>query len=128
MRKADATNPPAKNVDEYLAGVPKAARATLEKLRRTIKAAAPMASEGISYQMPMYKHHGMVVGFAAFKNHCSIFPGAAVMDAFREELKPYDTSKGTIRFPVDKPLPATLVKKLVRARIKENEARANRKK
>ena len=128
MRKADATNPPAKNVDEYLAGVPKAARATLEKLRRTIKAAAPMASEGISYQMPMYKHHGMVVGFAAFKNHCSIFPGAAVMDAYKEELKPYDTSKVTIRFPVDKPLPASLVKKLVRARIKENESRANRKK
>ena len=128
MRKADATNPPAKNVDEYLAGVPEKARATLEKLRKTIKAAAPMASEGISYQMPMYKHHGMVVGFAAFKNHCSIFPGAAVMDAYKEELKPYDTSKGTIRFPVDKPLPATLVKKLVRARIKENEARANRKK
>ena len=128
MKRPDATNPPAKNVDEYLAGVPKEARATLEKLRRTIKAAAPMASEGISYQMPMYKHHGMVVGFAAFKNHCSIFPGAAVMDAYKEELKPYDTSKGTIRFPVDKPLPATLVKKLVRARIKENEARANRKK
>ena len=128
MRKADATNPPAKNVDEYLAGVPEKARATLEKLRKTIKAAAPMASEGISYQMPMYKHHGMVVGFAAFKNHCSIFPGAAVMDAYKEELKPYDTSKGTIRFPVDKPLPATLLKKLVRARIKENEARANRKK
>ena len=108
--------------------VPQEARATLAKLRKTIKAAAPMASEGISYQMPMYKHHGMVVGFAAFKNHCSIFPGAAVMDAYKEELKPYDTSKGTIRFPVDKPLPATLVKKLVRARIKENEARANRKK
>jgi uncharacterized protein YdhG (YjbR/CyaY superfamily) len=128
MRKADATNPPAKNVDEYLAGVPEKARATLEKLRQTIKAAAPMASEGISYQMPMYKQHGMVVGFAAFKNHCSIFPGAAVIDAYKKELKPYDTSKGTIRFPVDKPLPATLVKKLVRARIKENEARANRKK
>ncbi len=128
MRKTDATNPPARNVDEYLAGVPKEARATLEKLRKTIKAAAPMASEGISYQMPMYKHHGMVVGFAAFKNHCSIFPGAAVMDAYKEELKPYDTSKGTIRFPANKPLPATLVKKLVRARIKENEARANRKK
>lgn len=128
MRKADATNPPARNVDEYLAGVPEEARVTLEKLRKTIKAAAPMASEGISYQMPMYKHHGMLVGFAAFKNHCSIFPGAAVMEAYKEELKSYDTSKGTIRFPVDKPLPATLVKKLVRARIKENEARANRKK
>jgi len=128
MRKPDATNPPARNVDEYLAGVPKEVRTTLEKLRKTIKAAAPMASEGISYQMPMYKHHGMVVGFAAFKNHCSIFPGAAVMDAYKEELKPYDTSKGTIRFPANKPRPATLVKKLVRARIKENEARANRKK
>lgn len=128
MKKTDATNTPARNVDEYLAGVPKEARATLEKLRKTIKAAAPMASEGISYQMPMYKHHGMVVGFAAFKNHCSIFPGAAVMDAYKEELKAYDTSKGTIRFPVDKPLPARLVKKLVRARIKENEARAQRKK
>jgi len=128
MRKPDATNPPARNVDEYLAGVPKEVRTTLEKLRKTIKAAAPMASEGISYQMPMYKHHGMVVGFAAFKNHCSIFPGAAVMDAYKEELKPYETSKGTIRFPANKPLPATLVKKLVRARIKENEARANRKK
>jgi uncharacterized protein YdhG (YjbR/CyaY superfamily) len=128
MRKTDSTNPPARNVDEYLAGVPKEARATLEKLRKTIKGAAPKATEVISYQMPMYKQNGMVVGFAAFKNHCSIFPGSAVMDAYKEELKPYDTSKGTIRFPADKPLPAALVKKLVRARIKENEARANRKK
>ena len=115
---------PAKNVDEYLAGVPKEARVVLEKLRKTIKAAAPMASETISYQMPMYKHHGMVIGFAAFKDHCSIFPGAAVMNAHKNELKGYSTSKGTIRFPVNKPFPATLVKKLVKARIKENEARA----
>jgi uncharacterized protein YdhG (YjbR/CyaY superfamily) len=128
MRKTNAKNAPAKNVDEYLAGVPKEARATLEKLRKTIKAAAPMASEVISYQMPMYKHHGMVVGFAAFKDHCSIFPGSAVMDAHKEELSRYDTSKGTIRFPADKPLPVALVKKLVKARIKENEARANGKK
>src|SRR6267142_4952208 len=128
MRKTDAKSAPAKDVDEYLAGVPKEARATLEKLRKTIKAAAPMASEVISYQMPMYKHHGMVIGFAAFKNHCSIFPGSAVMDAHKEELKRYETSKGTIRFPAGKPLPATLVKKLVKARIAENEARANRKK
>jgi uncharacterized protein YdhG (YjbR/CyaY superfamily) len=114
----------AKTVDAYLASVPKEARATLEKLRKTIKAAAPMAAEVISYQMPMYKHHGMVVGFAAFKDHCSIFPGAAVMDAHQEELSRYDTSKGTIRFPADKPPPAALVKKLVKARIKENETRA----
>ena len=128
MRKTDAKSAPARDVDEYLAGVPKEARATLEKLRKTIKAAAPMASEVISYQMPMYKHHGMVVGFAAFKDHCSIFPGSDVMDAYKKELKHYDTSKGTIRFPANKPLPAALVKKLVKARIKENEARANRKK
>jgi uncharacterized protein YdhG (YjbR/CyaY superfamily) len=128
MRKTDAKSAPAKDVDEYLAGVPKEARATLEKLRKTIKAAAPMASEVISYQMPMYKHHGMVVGFAAFKDHCSIFPGSAVIDTYKKELKHYDTSKGTIRFPANKPLPAALVKKLVKARIAENEARANRKK
>lgn len=123
MRKTDPKSAPVRDVDEYLAGVPKEARATLEKLRKTIKAAAPMASEVISYRMPMYKQHGMVVGFAAFKDHCSIFPGSAVMDAHKDELKRYDTSKGTIRFAVDKPLPATLVKKLVKARIAENEAR-----
>lgn len=128
MKKTIAKSGPAKDVDEYLAGVPKEARATLEKLRQTIKAAAPTASEVISYQMPMYKHHGMVIGFAAFKNHCSIFPGSAVMDAHKQELKRYDTSKGTIRFPAGKPLPAALVKKLVKARIKENEARAASKK
>jgi uncharacterized protein YdhG (YjbR/CyaY superfamily) len=127
MRKTDAKSAPAKDVDAYLAGVPEQARATLEKLRQTIKVAAPMASEVISYQMPMYKHHGMVIGFAAFKDHCSIFPGAAAMDAYKEELKHYDTSKGTIRFPANKPLPAALVKKLIKARIKENESRAKRK-
>jgi uncharacterized protein YdhG (YjbR/CyaY superfamily) len=113
-----------RDVDEYLAGVPKEARVVLEKLRQTIKAAAPMASEVISYQMPMYKHHGMVIGFAAFKDHCSIFPGSAVMDAHKEELKRYSTSKGTIRFPVNKPLPAALVKKLVKMRIRENQVHA----
>src|SRR5437867_4670915 len=114
----------ARDVDDYLAKVPKEARAALEKLRKTIKATAPMAAEGISYQMPMYNHHGMVIGFAAFKDHCSIFPGAAVMDAHKKELRRYDTSKGTIRFPANKPLPAGLVRKLVKARIAENEAGA----
>ena len=124
MKKTGLKSAPARDVDEYLAGVPKEARAVLKKLRQTIKAAAPMASEVISYQMPVYKHHGMVIGFAAFKDHCSIFPGAVVMDAHKEELKRYSTSKGTIRFPVNHPLPATLVKKLVQTRIKENEERA----
>ena len=127
MRKTESKSAPPKDVDEYLAGVPKEARATLEKLRKAIKAAAPRASEGISYQMPMYKQNGMLVGFAAFKEHCSIFPGPAVIKAHQEELKGYKTSKGTIRFTTGKPLPAALVKKLVKTRIKENEARASKK-
>ncbi|MDQ5845783.1 MAG: DUF1801 domain-containing protein [Acidobacteriota bacterium] len=113
-----------KTVDDYLAGLPEDSRATLEKLRKTIKAAAPKATEGIAWQMPMYKQNGMLVGFAAFKNHCSFFPGTKAIAAHKAELKNYGTSKGTIRFPIGKPLPATLVKKLVKERIAENEKRA----
>ena len=126
MKKVKAGTTP-KTVDEYLAAVPKEARATLEKLRKTIKAAAPRATEVISYQMPMYKQHGMVVGFAAFKDHCSLFPGAKPIETHKDELKAYETSKGTIRFSSDKPLPTALVKKLVKARIAENEMRLNEK-
>ena len=114
-------------VDDYLAALPEEARATLEKIRKTIKAAAPKATEVISYQMPMYKHHGMLVGFAAFKDHCSFFPGAKPVATFKDELKAYETSKGTIRFPIGKPLPAALVKRLVKARVAENEKRASEK-
>lgn len=113
-----------KDVDEYLADVPDIPRATLEKLRKTIKAAAPKATEGISYRIPVYKHLGMLVGFAAFKSHCSFFVMSyAVLRAHREELKQYDLDKGTIRFPLDKPLPAALVRKMVKARVAENEAK-----
>lgn len=111
-----------KTVDEYLAGLPEDSRATLEKIRKMIKAAAPKATEGISYQMPMYKQHGMVIGFAAFKNHCSIFPGSRAVATHKDELKGYETSKGTIRFPIGKPLPAGLVKKLVKESVLANEA------
>ncbi|MEO8436546.1 MAG: DUF1801 domain-containing protein [Pyrinomonadaceae bacterium] len=111
-------------VDDYLAALPEEARATLEKIRKAIKAAAPRATEVISYQMPMYKHHGMVMGFAAFKDHCSLFPGAEPIATYKDELKAYKTSKGTIRFPIGQPLPAALVKKLVKTRIAENEKRA----
>jgi uncharacterized protein YdhG (YjbR/CyaY superfamily) len=114
-------------VDDYLAALPEEARVTLEKIRKTIKAVAPKATEGISYQMPMYKQHGMLVGFAAFKDHCSFFPGAEPIAAHKDELKAYKTSKGTIRFPIGKPLPAALVKKLVKTRIAENEAAFNKK-
>jgi uncharacterized protein YdhG (YjbR/CyaY superfamily) len=110
-------------VDDYLAKVPDEARAALEKLRRTIRAAAPKATEGFSYGIPAFKLHGRpLVSYAALKNHCSFFPmSPAVIDAHRKELEGYDTSKGTIRFGVDKPLPAALVRKLVRARIAESE-------
>jgi uncharacterized protein YdhG (YjbR/CyaY superfamily) len=114
-------------VDDYLVVLPEETRATLEKIRKIIKAAAPKATEVISYQMPMYKHHGLLVGFAAFKNHCRFFPGAKPMATYKDELKAYKTSKGTIRFPIGKPLPAALVKKLVKARIAENEKRLSEK-
>jgi uncharacterized protein YdhG (YjbR/CyaY superfamily) len=112
-----------KEVDDYLAKVPDEARASLEKLRKTIRAAAPKATEGFSYGIPAFKLHGRpLVSYAALKNHCSFFPmSPAVLDAYRKELETYDTAKGTIRFPVDKPLPDALVRKLVKARIAEIE-------
>ena len=129
MKKAEpaAKGGPAKTVDEYMAALPDDVRATLEKIRKAIKAAAPKANEVISYQMPMYKHHGMLIGFAAFKNHCSIFPGTGAIERHKDELKGYGTSKGTIRFPIGKPLPAALVKKLVKERVAENEAKLKKK-
>ncbi|CAN5787677.1 DUF1801 domain-containing protein [soil metagenome] len=121
MKKVKSSATP-QTVDAYLAALPEEARSTLEKIRKTIKAVAPKATEVISYQIPMYKHYGMLVGFAAFKNHCSFFPGAKPMATYKDELKAYKTSKGTIRFPVGKALPAALVRKLVKSRIAENEA------
>jgi len=116
-----------KTVDEYLAIVPEPARTTLIKVRATIRAAAPLAAtEGISYGMPMFKYKGMLIGFAAFSKHCSLFPGAAPIAALKDELKGFPISKGTIQFPVDKPLPGALVKKLVKARIEENDGKKQR--
>ncbi|MCX6559391.1 MAG: DUF1801 domain-containing protein [Candidatus Aminicenantes bacterium] len=114
---------PAKSVDAYLAAVPAKERAVLQKLRATIKSAAPKAEEMISYGIPSFKHQGYLAGFAAFMAHLSFFPGATVK-AFKEELKDYDTATGTVHFTAAKPLPAALVRKIIKARIKENEARA----
>jgi uncharacterized protein YdhG (YjbR/CyaY superfamily) len=128
-RKTRMASVPAGDIDQYLATVPEDARTTLEKLRQIVSAAAPRAVEAIWYQIPTFKLNGRaLVGFAAFKNHCSFFPmSMAVMRTYHDELNSYDTSKGTIRFPVGKPLRAALVKKIVKARIKENEARAKKK-
>jgi uncharacterized protein YdhG (YjbR/CyaY superfamily) len=123
--KTDHTGPQA--VDHYLAGLPQPARSTLTKIRTVIRSAAPPeATEGISYGMPMFKYKGLLVGFAAFSNHCSLFPGPSVIETFQDELKSYPTSKGTIRFPMDKSLPAALLKKMVRARVAENESKKRR--
>jgi uncharacterized protein YdhG (YjbR/CyaY superfamily) len=116
-----------KNVDEYLAGVPEPARGTLNKMRAAIRSAVPPeATEVISYGMPAFKHKGVLVWFAAFSNHCSLFPTASVIDAFKNELKGFSTSKGTIQFPTDKPLPTALVKKLVKARVAQTESKKRR--
>ena len=113
------------SIDEYLALVPDDARVALEKLRKTIKTAAPDTTETISYQMPTFKYQGRaLVGFAAFKNHCSLFPySAKIMNLCKKELESYATSNGTIRFPVDRPLPSAVVRKIVKTRMEEIEAR-----
>ncbi len=124
----DETKKPA-SIDEYLEGVPREMRDALEKLRAVIRKAAPQAEEGIGWGMPLFKQQGNLVGFAAFKGHCSLFPmSTAVMETFRDELASYDTTKGTIHFMPGKPLPARLVTKLVKERIRENEAKAAAKK
>jgi uncharacterized protein YdhG (YjbR/CyaY superfamily) len=111
-----------KNVDEYLAGVPEPARSTLNKIRAAIRSAAPPgATEVISYRMPAFKYKEVLIWFAAFSDHCSLFPTAAVIETFKNELKGYTTSKGTIHFPTDKPLSAALVKKMVKARVTQIE-------
>jgi uncharacterized protein YdhG (YjbR/CyaY superfamily) len=116
-----------KNIEEYLAGVPEPARGTLNRIRAAIQSAAPPgATETISYGMPAFKYKGVLVWFAAFSNHCSLFPTASVVEAFKSDLKGFSTSKGTIRFPIDKPLPAALVRKLVKARVAHIESRKGR--
>src|SRR2546428_996051 len=116
-----------KNIDEYLARVPEPARSTLNKIRATIRSAAPPeAAETISYGMPAFKYKGVLVWFAAFAKHCSLFPTASVIETFKSELKGFATSKGTIQFPTDKPLPAALVKKMVKARVAQIENKKRR--
>jgi uncharacterized protein YdhG (YjbR/CyaY superfamily) len=115
------------SVDEYLAGVPEPARGALKKMRAVIRSAVPAeATETISYRIPAFKYKGMLVWFAAFSNHCSLFPTASVIAAFKNELKGFSTSKGTIHFPTEEPLPAALIKKLVMARVAQVENKKRR--
>jgi uncharacterized protein YdhG (YjbR/CyaY superfamily) len=113
------------SVEDYLAALPEEPRAALEKLRRTIRAAAPQATERISYAMPAFEQNGrFLVSYAAFKDHCSLYPAStAVMETLGDELEPYFSGKGTLRFRADEPIPAALVRKIVRVRLEENAAR-----
>jgi len=112
-----------KDVDEYIAAAPEATRAKLTQLRKIIKTTAPQAEEIISYHMPYYKDHGHLVGLAAYKDHVS--PFGAFPNQLEPELKPYKTGKGSVQFPLDKPLPKTLIEKIVKAHVQMNETKAS---
>jgi uncharacterized protein YdhG (YjbR/CyaY superfamily) len=117
----------AKSVAAYLAAVPEPARSTVGKIREAIRAAAPPEStEIISYGIPAFKYNGVLMWYAGFANHCSLFPTASVIEAFKMELKGFSLSKGTIQFPTDKPLPNALVKKMVKARVAQIESKKRR--
>ena len=111
-------------IDDYLASQPLEKRATLEKFRTIIQKAAPKATEVISYGMPAFKQEGILVYFAAFKNHYGFFPSASPIIVFKKELLPYKTSKGAIQFPPDKPLPVKLIQAIVKFRIAQNKEKA----
>jgi uncharacterized protein YdhG (YjbR/CyaY superfamily) len=116
-----------KSFEEYLASVPAPARGALKQMRAAIRSAVPAeAVEIISYGIPAFKHKRVLVWYAAFSKHCSLFPTASVIDAFKEEIKGFVISKGTIQLATDKPLPTALIKRLVKARVKQDEGKKGR--
>lgn len=117
----------AKNISEYISFFPKEVQADLKKIRETIRKAAPNAEEHISYQMPAYKLEGMLVYFAAYEKHIGFYPGASGVLHFKKELAKYDTSKGTVKFPIGEKIPFALITKIVKARAKENMEKAKAK-
>jgi|SRR5579859_7936190 len=124
--KRSSTSAP-KSIDAYLASVPEPAHSTLQKVRSAIRSTLPpTATETISYKIPAFRHGEIVIWFAAFANHCSLFPTARIIHMFHDDLKPYTLSKGTIQFPTDKPLPAALIKRLVKARLAQINAKKRR--
>ena len=109
-----------KNIDEYVATFPKNVQSILEELRQAIRDSAPNAEEAISYQIPTFKLKGNLVHFGAFKNHIGFYPRISAIEAFREELSDYEVTKGTVKFPLDRPIPFDLIKKMVKYRVKED--------
>jgi uncharacterized protein YdhG (YjbR/CyaY superfamily) len=126
-RSAAKSSAAPKNFKEYLARAPESARSMLNRMRAAIRSAVPPeATETISYGIPAFKSNKVLVWFAAFSNHCSLFPTASVIESFKNELKGFSISKGTIHFPTDKPLPTALIKKLVKARVAQNKTKTRR--
>ena len=121
-------NKPVKDIDAYISNQEEKVGAKLSKIRETIKTTVPEAAEVISYQMPAFKYNGMLAYFAAFKNHYSIFISPKIIVAFKDELKDYETSKGTIKIPNDKPVLVRLVTKIIKAAAKQNLEKAEMKK
>jgi len=109
-----------RTIDEYIATFPESIQEILQNIRQAIKESAPQAQEAISYRIPTFKLNGNLVHFAAFKDHIGFFPTSSGVDAFQKELSGYETSKGTIRFLLDKPIPFDLIRKIVKFRVKEN--------
>ena len=119
-----SNSPVVQNVDEYIAGFPKATQKLLKQLRTTIKKAAPEAEEVISYQMPAYNLYGKLVYFAGYEKHIGFYPMPSAIENFKKQLDNYNTSKGTVQFPLDEPLPLSLITKITVFRAKENLAAA----
>jgi uncharacterized protein YdhG (YjbR/CyaY superfamily) len=117
--------PQFKTIDEYIKSYPENVRIILEKLRQTIHKAAPGAEEVISYRIPAFKLNGILVYFAAYKDHIGFYPTSSGINAFKSEITQYPVSKGTVQFPLDKPIPYGLVKKIVAYRVKENLGKQN---
>lgn len=117
----------ARNIEEYIQGFPPETREMLTRLWLTIKKAAPEAEEVISYQMPAFRFHGMLVYFAGYKSHIGFYPGAAGIAAFKKEISGYKNAKGSVQFPLDEPLPLKLVTNIVKYRVKENLEKAKNK-
>ena len=117
----------AADIDEYIQQFPDSVQTILQKLRISIKKTAPKAEEVISYQMPAFKYHGMLVYFAGYKNHIGFYPTSSPMKVFKDRLTGYKTSKGAIQFPINEAIPLTLVKDIVKFRIKENLEKENAK-
>ncbi len=113
-----------KTIDEYISSFPKNVQEKLQVLRNTIKKAAPTATEAISYQMPTYKLNGNLVHFAAYEKHIGLYPAPSGISAFENELTPYTHAKGSVQFPLDKPLPLKLITKIVTFRVQENEQKS----